>query len=145
VLVMEGTNARFIDRLPEPVELVTVDVSFISLKVLLPVIKDWFFSKANNRLNLKGTMIALIKPQFEAGRQQVRRGKGVIRDPSIHRQVLTDVLAFALQQGYGTRGLIRSPLIGPKGNIEFLAWLEYPGVQTNTLDGFIDLVLSEPH
>jgi len=145
VLVMEGTNARFIDRLPEPVELVTVDVSFISLKVLLPVIKDWFFSQANNQLNLKGTMIALIKPQFEAGRQQVRRGKGVIRDPAIHLQVLTDVLAFALQQGYGTRGLVRSPLIGPKGNIEFLAWLEYPGVQKDPLDGFIDLVLSEPH
>jgi 23S rRNA (cytidine1920-2'-O)/16S rRNA (cytidine1409-2'-O)-methyltransferase len=145
VLVMEGTNARFIDRLPEPVELVTVDASFISLKILLPVIKDWFFSEANNLMNLKGTMIALIKPQFEAGRQQVSRGKGVIRDPAIHRQVLTDVLAFALQQGYGICGLIRSPITGPKGNIEFLAWLEYPGVQTDPLGGFIDLVLSEPH
>ena len=85
----------------------------------------------------KGTVIALIKPQFEAGRQQVGRGKGVIRDPAIHRQVLMDVLDYALQQGYGIRGLIRSPLTGPKGNVEFLTWLEYPGEQMDSLKDWL--------
>jgi 23S rRNA (cytidine1920-2'-O)/16S rRNA (cytidine1409-2'-O)-methyltransferase len=144
VMVMEGTNARYIDRLPEAVGIVTIDASFISLKVLLPVIKNWFFSEVHTRSIARGMMIALIKPQFEAGRQQVRRGKGVIRDPAIHRQVLTDVLGYALQQGYGIRGLIRSPLVGPKGNVEFLAWLEYPGEQVKSIDELVDLVLAEP-
>ena len=67
-------------------------------------------------------LIALIKPQFEAGRKQVARGDGVIRDPEIHRQVLLDVLTYAIQDGYAVRGLLRSPLLGPKGNAEFLAW-----------------------
>ena len=70
-------------------------------------------------------LLALVKPQFEAGRKQVARGDGVIRDPQIHRQVLLDVLAYALQDGYIVRGLLRSPLLGPKGNAEFLAWLSY--------------------
>ena len=70
---------------------------------------------------------SLIKPQFEAGREEASRGRGVIRDPAIHRQVLGDVLNFSLELGYGVKGLIRSPLRGPKGNIEFLARLEYPG------------------
>lgn len=144
VMVMEGTNARYIDRLPEAVGIITIDASFISLKVLLPVIKNWFFSEAHTRSTVQGMMIALIKPQFEAGRQQVGRGKGVIRDPAIHRQVLMDVLDYALQQGYGIRGLIRSPLVGPKGNVEFLAWFEYPGEQVESIDGLVDLVLAEP-
>jgi 23S rRNA (cytidine1920-2'-O)/16S rRNA (cytidine1409-2'-O)-methyltransferase len=145
VVVMEGTNARYIDRLPEAVGMVTIDASFISLKVLLPVIKNWFSSEPHTLSITPEVMIALIKPQFEAGRQQVGRGKGVIRDPAIHRQVLTDVLGYALQQGYGIKGLIRSPLVGPKGNVEFLACLEYPGEQAESLDGLVDLVLAEPH
>lgn len=145
VMVMEGTNARYLDRLPEAVQLITIDASFISLMVLLPVVKNWFTSEINSLMTSKGEIIALIKPQFEAGRQQVGRGKGVIRDPAIHRQVLMDVLDFALQQGYGIRGLIRSPLTGPKGNVEFLVWLDYPGGQTVSLEGSVDLVLSETH
>ena len=70
-------------------------------------------------------MIALIKPQFEAGKKDVARGEGVIRDPEIHRQVLLDVLTFAQTEGWSVRGLIRSPLLGPKGNVEFLAWLGF--------------------
>lgn len=143
VMVMEGTNARFLDRLPEPVQVITVDASFISLKVLLPVIKDWIFSEAENQAAAKGTIIALVKPQFEAGRQQVGRGKGVIRDPSIHRQVLMDVLTYALQLGYGIRGLICSPLTGPKGNLEFLAWFEYPGDPPDTLESLVASALPE--
>ena len=145
VIVMEGTNARYLERLPEAVEIISIDASFISLKVLLPVVKDWFFSEIYSLMTSKGTIIALIKPQFEAGRQQVGRGKGVIRDPAIHRQLLMDVLGYALQQGYGIRGLLRSPLTGPKGNVEFLTWLEYPGEQKDSLEGLVDSVLSETH
>jgi len=134
VVVMERTNARYVEKLPKPVDLVTVDAAFISLKVLLPVIKNWFMpalpapdsGDQGNGIRDKGNMIALIKPQFEAGRAQVKRGSGVIRDAAIHRQVLLEVLAFARQQGYGLGGLLRSPLLGPKGNVEFLAWLVYP-------------------
>jgi len=68
--------------------------------------------------------LALIKPQFEAGKKDVARGDGVIRDPEIHRQVLLDILSFSKQQGFGLLGLIKSPLLGPKGNAEFLVWLD---------------------
>jgi 23S rRNA (cytidine1920-2'-O)/16S rRNA (cytidine1409-2'-O)-methyltransferase len=130
VVVMENTNARYIDQLPEPVDLVTIDASFISLKVLLPVVNRWMRAVVGDSTQrVAGNVIVLIKPQFEAGRAQVARGDGVIRDPEIHRQVLEEVLAFAVQQGYGVCGLTRSPLIGPKGNVEFLAWLEYPANQ----------------
>ena len=122
VVVMEETNARYVQSLPEPVSLVTVDASFISLKILLPVIKKWNLvgGKTNEE---RGDMIALIKPQFEAGKKDVARGDGVIRDPEIHRQVLLDVLGFAQTEGFQIRGLIKSPLLGPKGNAEFLVWL----------------------
>jgi len=116
VVVMEQTNARYVESLPEPVSLVTVDASFISLKVLLPTIKKWI----NNKTNL----ICLIKPQFEAGKKDVSRGDGVIRDPEIHKQVLLDVLGFAQQEGFSIRGLVKSSLLGPKGNAEFLVWLD---------------------
>lgn len=123
VVVMEETNARYVERLPEPVTLVTVDASFISLKILLPVVRGWFAGLGKDQIET-GQVIALIKPQFEAGRAQVKRGEGVIRDPQIHRQVLQEVLDSAAGMGYRLSGLIRSPLLGPKGNTEFLAWLE---------------------
>jgi 23S rRNA (cytidine1920-2'-O)/16S rRNA (cytidine1409-2'-O)-methyltransferase len=129
--------------LSEPVEFVTIDASFISLKVLLPVVKNWFFPGLAFPLAAQGVVIALVKPQFEAGRQQVGRGKGVIRDPDIHRQVLMDVASHAIQQGYGVRGLVRSPLTGPKGNVEFLLWLEYPGKQIAPMEELVERVLSE--
>ena len=71
----------------------------------------------------EGNIVALIKPQFEAGKKDVSRGDGVIRAPEIHRQVLLDVLGFAQGEGFAIRALIKSPLLGPKGNIEFLVWL----------------------
>ena len=133
VVVMEETNARYIESLPEPVSLVTVDASFISLKILLPVVKKWMspsprFVSAGAPLSAsrrggEGGILALIKPQFEAGKKDVARGDGVIRDPEIHRQVLLDVLSFAQTEELHIRGLIRSPLLGPKGNAEFLVWL----------------------
>jgi 23S rRNA (cytidine1920-2'-O)/16S rRNA (cytidine1409-2'-O)-methyltransferase len=123
VIVMEETNARFVESLPENVDFVTIDASFISLKILLPVIKSWFPSPAGRGVRGEGEIIALIKPQFEAGKKDVSRGDGVIRDPEIHKQVLLDVLGFAQNEGFQIRGLIKSPLLGPKGNAEFLAWL----------------------
>lgn len=118
VVVMEGTNARFVEGLPEPVSFVTIDASFISLKILLPVVRDWFDPGEVDR-----EVVALIKPQFEAGRKEVARGKGVIRDPAVHRRVLVEVLSDSNLEGYALKGLLRSPVPGPKGNIEFLAWL----------------------
>src|SRR5688500_4237088 len=128
VVVMEETNARFVESLPEQVSLVTVDASFISLKILLPVIKRWFFPLSSFDDEGKGKeerndVVALIKPQFEAGKKDVARGDGVIRDPEIHKQVLLDILGFAQQEAFHVRGLIKSPLLGPKGNAEFLTWL----------------------
>jgi 23S rRNA (cytidine1920-2'-O)/16S rRNA (cytidine1409-2'-O)-methyltransferase len=137
VVAMEETNARYVERLPEPVDLVTIDASFISLKVLLPVVKAWFRQQA------EGQVIALVKPQFEAGRSQVARGEGVIRDPAVHRQVLQEVLSFALQEEYCLRGLIRSPLLGPKGNTEFLAWMAFPRGEGKTVEDLLDEVFQE--
>jgi 23S rRNA (cytidine1920-2'-O)/16S rRNA (cytidine1409-2'-O)-methyltransferase len=135
VVVMEEINARFVESLPEQVSLVTVDASFISLKILLPVVKSWILpsplrpSPSARGDGGEGNIIALIKPQFEAGKRDVSRGDGVIRDPKIHKQVLLDVLGFAQQEGFHARGLIKSPLLGPKGNSEFLAWLSPVSVE----------------
>ncbi len=117
VVSMERTNARYVQALPEPVSLVTIDASFISLKVLLPVVKHWLTSG-------DGEVIALIKPQFEAGREEASRGEGVIKDPRIHKQVVEEIQAFAKTVGYSVKGVIQSPLKGPKGNIEFLVYLK---------------------
>lgn len=141
VVVMEGTNARYLTRLPQAVEIITIDVSFISLKIMLPVVREWISLGDEARQSNIGTVIALVKPQFEAGRQQAGRGKGVIRDPAIHKEVLIDVLGYAGQLGYAVQGLIRSPLTGPKGNIEFLAWFEYPGEQATSIEGLVEAVL----
>ncbi len=118
VVSMERTNARYVQALPEPVSLVTIDASFISLKVLLPVVKGWFTPEG-------GDLVALIKPQFEAGREEARPGKGVIRDPLVHQQVIASVMDAAVQLGFTQNGLVQSPLHGPKGNIEFLAYLKF--------------------
>jgi 23S rRNA (cytidine1920-2'-O)/16S rRNA (cytidine1409-2'-O)-methyltransferase len=118
VVVMERTNARNVDRLPEAVNLVVIDASFISLRLLLPVIKNW--------LDVEADVIPLIKPQFEAGQKEASKGEGVIRDPQVHIRVLEEVLTFALELGFAVRGLVVSPLKGPAGNTEFLAWLSLP-------------------
>jgi len=119
VVVMERTNARFLQTLPEPPQLVTVDASFISLSYLLPAILHWFDGQP-------GTVIALIKPQFEAGREQARQHAGVIKDEAVHAEVLARVLSQAQQIGFSVQGLIASPIKGPKGNIEFLVHLTTP-------------------
>ena len=152
VVVMEETNARYVEGLPEPVSFSTIDASFISLKILLPAVKGWFMCLTPNSYPLTnelevrklgvrryGEIITLIKPQFEAGRREAARGKGVIRDPEIHQQVLLDVLGFAEGKEFVVKGLARSPVVGPKGNVEFLAWLGL-GVQDESVDNWRDWV-----
>lgn len=137
VVVMERTNARHVERLPESPALVTVDASFISLRILLPVIRGWFGLAA-------GQVVALIKPQFEAGKEAADRGEGVIHDSRIHRQVLEEVLAFVLEHGFAVRGLVKSSLKGPKGNTEFLVYLRVPAEESGGFDrNLIDRVLKE--
>jgi len=114
VIVMERTNARFVESLPDQIDLVTIDASFISLRLLLPVIRKWLAEPS--------MIIALIKPQFEAGRDDVGKG-GVVKQPEVHRRVLQEVMTAAQEDGFTVAGLIRSPLKGPAGNIEFLVWL----------------------
>lgn len=155
LVVMEETNARYVESLPEPVSLITVDASFISLKILLPVVKRWLFPPFDQaqdglssflddgkRKEERGDIIALIKPQFEAGRKDVARGDGVIRDPEIHKQVLLDVLVFAQTEGFHIRGLIKSPLLGPKGNAEFLVWLGENGEMDVAINALVEKVLA---
>ncbi len=134
VVVMERVNARYLQPLPEPVDLVTIDVSFISLKLVLPAVIP--------SLKPLGQVIALIKPQFEAGRNQVGKG-GVVKDPAVHRAVLEDLLAWAPGQGLRTQGLIASPLRGPAGNIEFLVhWVLDPGTPRTSVEGLIRACLA---
>jgi 23S rRNA (cytidine1920-2'-O)/16S rRNA (cytidine1409-2'-O)-methyltransferase len=128
IVVLESTNARYLETLPEPVDWVTMDASFISLRLLLPVVVRW--------LTPGGGVVALIKPQFEAGRESVGRG-GVVRDPGIHRRVLEDVLGSLDPIGLAPHGLIRSPLLGPKGNVEFLLWAEL-GETPSSTDALIE-------
>jgi 23S rRNA (cytidine1920-2'-O)/16S rRNA (cytidine1409-2'-O)-methyltransferase len=133
VVVIERTNVRHLVSLPERVDLVTIDVSFIGLSLVLPV--------AQSLLSERGRIIALIKPQFEAGRANVGRG-GVVRDPRVHRKVLEDHFTTAAELGLGITGLVASPLRGPAGNIEFLAALA-PDVSSILMDAAIDDALAE--
>lgn len=114
VLVMERTNIRYLASLPELIDLATVDVSFISLTLVLPVVRKL--------LAAEGEIIALIKPQFEAGREQVERG-GVIKDAEVHRAVLQRIVTWSLEQRLWAYGLAPSPLRGPAGNVEFFIHL----------------------
>lgn len=137
VVVMEKTNARYVEGFEDPINLVVVDASFISLRTLLPVIHTWFVSGA-------GAVIALIKPQFEAGRAETARGSGVIRDSAVHRSVLATILTFAQDEGFEVEGLIRSPLTGPKGNTEFLVHLALPKRNDADISSLINTILPEP-
>ncbi len=119
VILMEGVNARYLEKLPEKVRIVTIDAAFISLKMLFPMVKAWLADEAD--------VIALVKPQFEAGVEHVGKG-GIVKDPQVHREVLEDVLRYANQNGLPPNGLIRSPLQGAKGNIEYLLWMQLGSV-----------------
>ena len=136
VVVMERTNVRYVtqEQLGEPLDLSVIDVSFISLKIVLPVIKSFF--------KPTGQVLCLIKPQFEAGKEKVGR-KGVVREPEIHKEVLDNFVALANALDFNILGLTFSPVKGPEGNIEFLGHLTLenkPGIQPDT-----KLVVSQAH
>lgn len=116
VVVMERTNVRYVtpEQLGEPLDLSVIDVSFISLKIVLPVIKTF--------LKSTGQVLCLIKPQFEAGKEKVGK-KGVVRDPAVHKEVLDNFVSLANELEFKILGLTFSPVKGPEGNIEFLAHL----------------------
>ena len=117
VVCMERCNIRYVTReqIPEKIGLAVADLSFISLRLVLPTVRELLVPG--------GQMICLVKPQFEAGKDKVGK-KGVVRDPEVHRQVLEDFLAYSREAGFGLKGLDYSPIRGPEGNIEYLAWIE---------------------
>jgi 23S rRNA (cytidine1920-2'-O)/16S rRNA (cytidine1409-2'-O)-methyltransferase len=117
VVLMERTNARFVETLPDAVYLAVIDASFISLRILLPVVLRWLDRQ-------DGRIIALVKPQFEAGQKTAGRGRGVILDETVHQEVVSGILEFGASLGLLPSGLIYSPLTGPKGNREFLVHLQ---------------------
>lgn len=138
VVVMERTNVRYLAALPEPVRVAVIDVSFISLRLVLPVVRAW--------LSADGHVVPLIKPQFEAGKRDVGKG-GVVRSAEVHRRVLIDVLEAARALGFAPCGVITSPLRGASGNVEFLAWLRYNAPEITPFDqsAAIEQALREAH
>ena len=136
VVVMERTNIRYVtpEELGEPLDLSVVDVSFISLKIVLPAIQKL--------LKPTGQVLCLIKPQFEAGKENVGK-KGVVRDPAVHAQVLRDFTALAASLNLTIRNLTFSPVKGPEGNIEFLAHLSMQPGQETLPD--IDALVAQAH
>lgn len=138
VVNMERTNARYLteEDLGEQVDLVTIDVSFISLDKILPAVK--------RILKETGDVVALIKPQFEAGKDKIGK-KGVVRDPSVHEEVIHKVLGISKDLDFSINGLTYSPVKGPEGNIEYLLWLkkEVPVELTDDVD--VELVVKEAH
>ncbi|HHW48584.1 MAG TPA: TlyA family RNA methyltransferase [Clostridiaceae bacterium] len=140
VVCMERTNIRYVK--PEDIgvaaDFATVDVSFISLKKVLPVLMDL--------LNEDGEVVCLIKPQFEAGREKVGK-HGVVRDKEVHREVIEDIIGFARETGFSVKALSYSPIKGPEGNIEYFTYLsKKPGnASFNITEDFIASVVEESH
>jgi 23S rRNA (cytidine1920-2'-O)/16S rRNA (cytidine1409-2'-O)-methyltransferase len=135
VVSMERTNLRALCSLPEPIDLATLDLSFISLRLVLPAVRGL--------LAEAGSVIALIKPQFEAGRDAVPRG-GVVRDPATHRSVLLALAQHAAEAEFAPAALIASPLTGADGNREFLARLEIGAGPNPHWSRLVDAVVPSP-
>ncbi|CAG0943912.1 16S/23S rRNA (cytidine-2'-O)-methyltransferase TlyA [Anaerolineae bacterium] len=123
VVVMDRVNARFLESLPEPIDLAVMDASFISLTFLLPVVKTLLQPR-------DAEIVALIKPQFEAGRAQVGKG-GIVRDARVHRAVIAKIAECARQNDLRVRGVCRSPIQGADGNVEFFIHLSVDRAVTN--------------
>lgn len=135
VIVMERTNARYVESLDEPVDLCVIDASFISLRLILPQVAKW--------LKTDGQVVALIKPQFEAGKSQVGKG-GVVKDQNVHKAILLDILTFGQETGLHVAGLTTSPIKGLKeGNTEFLVWLTMQSDHVTDIESIIKAVLDE--
>lgn len=138
VVNMERTNIRKVtpDMLDHPPDFASIDVAFISLDKVLPVVRTL--------LSPEGEVLALIKPQFEAGKDRVGKN-GVVRDPAVHEDVIARVLAIAEGLGFVPRGLTFSPVKGPKGNIEYLLYLGMQGGRTAIADEETAAVVAEAH
>lgn len=135
VVSMERTNLRGLRSLPEPIDLATLDLSFISLRLVLPAVHALLVDA--------GSVIALVKPQFEAGREAVPRG-GVVQDPATHRAVLLAFADHAGAAGFRPAALIASPLAGGDGNREFLALLEGGSAPNPRWAGLVNAVVDSP-
>ena len=137
VVNMERTNIRYVtlEDIKEPLDFASVDVAFISLKLVLPV--------AYNLLKDSGEVVALIKPQFEAGREKVGK-KGVVKDISVHKEVVYAIYDFATSNGFGVLGLDFSPIKGPEGNIEYLIHLKKNG-ENKVKTEEIDIIVTNSH
>lgn len=138
VVNMERTNIRYVtpEDIGEEIDFASIDVSFISLKLVLPA--------AYNLLAPDGEIVALIKPQFEAGKGQVGK-KGVVRDKSVHFDVIRSVLDFAVGNGFTVLGLSYSPIKGPEGNIEYLAYLRKSPCTSNPTDDEVSSIVEKSH
>lgn len=136
VVCLERTNARYLDHelIPEEPDFSSVDVSFISLKLILPAIA--------NVLREDGHVVCLVKPQFEAGREKVGK-KGVVRDPAVHLEVLEHFLEHAKESGFTVLGLTYSPIRGPEGNIEYLGYLQRGAWEEKSFD--LQALVDESH
>lgn len=138
VVNLERTNARYLTReqVPEEIDFFSVDVSFISLRIILPAVRPL--------LRDGGQAVCLIKPQFEAGREKVGK-KGVVRDRAVHEEVVETICRFAVENGYSVLGLTFSPVKGPEGNIEYLVYLEKSDAPVHTADCTPHSVVEESH
>ena len=136
VVCMERTNARYLthEQIPEELDFASVDVSFISLKLILPPLCGL--------LRQGGHVACLVKPQFEAGKEKVGK-KGVVRDPAVHLEVLEHFLEHAKESGFTVLGLTYSPIRGPEGNIEYLGYLEKGDWQERAFD--LKALVAESH
>lgn len=136
VVCLERTNARYLthEQIPPELDFASIDVSFISLKLILPAVYGL--------LKPQGHVACLVKPQFEAGREKVGK-KGVVRDPAVHREVLEHFLIHAKESGFTVLGLTYSPIRGPEGNIEYLGYLEKDGGEPADLD--LKALVEESH
>ena len=139
VVNMEKCNVRYldVDEIGRDVDFISIDVSFISLKLVFPV--------AAELLDASGCLVCLVKPQFEAGREQVGK-KGIVRDPQVHRQVIRNVIGYGSETGLYTWGLTYSPVTGTKGNIEYLLFMKKQKCDNVIdMDSIIDSVVSDSH
>ena len=136
VVCLERTNARYLthEQIPDELDFASVDVSFISLKLILPTLRGL--------LKERGKVVCLVKPQFEAGREKVGK-KGVVRDPKVHLEVLEHFLVHAGEAGFGVKDITFSPIRGPEGNIEYLGYLQ-AGAE-NSWSGALSLLVEQSH
>ncbi|AVQ46861.1 TlyA family RNA methyltransferase [Clostridium botulinum] len=139
VVCMERTNVRYVtsEELGEKANFASIDVSFISLTLVIPVVKDL--------LDEKGEIMALIKPQFEAGREKVGK-KGVVRESSTHKEVVDKIVQFAKKLDLNILNLDFSPIKGPEGNIEYLIYMtKNKGINSDFQEDYIDYIVNKAH